>query len=837
MKLYYPITVDLYQPYPLPIMEAQQNNIGRGALVTLTAQGAVITPDGESIQMYAKKPDGTISYLACTLNGSQIECDFTNQMLAIPGMVQVELQMIGGESGAETEITTPIFCVRINPSNIDEGAIESANEFTALVDALAEVEDLKKNGLKGDAATVTVGSTTTGDPGTDAAVSNSGTTGDAVLNFTIPRGADGSMWYYGDAITGNSTSGTVFAESGITSANMGDKYLNTSSGADKGNVYTCTVAGDAETAQWVYIGNIEGPQGPEGPAGMQEITFAARSAFPESGQENMLYIDNTLSPAVLYLFNTGLNQYVPINQGSVEFTGSGTTILMQSQQAPKSFRSLEVYGKSTQDGTPSPENPVPIVSAGEEGEIEIEVYRVNLINSDVNSWNKSGWGAFKDTIFQLSDGIKIKAIGGWTRLYYDVSGMNGKTLNLAFDYRQIESETTSPNTEQAFAVAVQDENVYPSVENMIFNITSPQTVKTHVSVSFTARNYLCFFLRVDTEGQGETRTIEITNIMLNVGDTELTYKPYKTPQIFSLSTPGGLPGIPVSSGGNYTDETGQQWIADVKDYGTGKYTQNVVKKILTSDMDWEISVSGKRVYTTISEFTNKENGIVMCNYATMGNWTSDTKGTVCVGNGLSPVVGFSILDFPSVEDIKSFLDSCASSRNPVYAIAPLATPIVTDIPAEEMEAYKALKTYTPTTVISSDSGVWMEADLVDSDILYPHAENTSYDNSTSGLTSDNVQAAIDENAEAISALNSSIVVNEFLKTQDILESTQSYITFDEEMIPDGYSVISARCTAEHPSSVLCGSPYVEKNKAIVPYISKQAEQGETFYLYIALKRS
>ncbi|MFQ8777220.1 MAG: hypothetical protein ACLR78_07145 [Roseburia sp.] len=27
-------------------------------------------------------------------------------------------------------------------------------------------------------------------------------------------------------------------------------------------------------------------------------------------------------------------------------------------------------------------------------------------------------------------------------------------------------------------------------------------------------------------------------------------------------TPNGLPGIPVSSGGNYTDERGQQWVAD-----------------------------------------------------------------------------------------------------------------------------------------------------------------------------------------------------------------------------------------------------------------------------------
>ena len=194
MKLYYPITVDLYQPYPLPIMEAQQNNIGRGALVTLTAQGAVITPTGESIQLYAKKPDDTISYLACTLTGSQIECDFTNQMLALPGMVQVELQMIGGESGAETEITTPIFCVRVNPSNVDDSAVESQDEFPALVTALAELADLKEHGLKGDpgeAATIQVGTVTASEPGSTPQVTNSGTEQDAVLNFVLPRGPQG----------------------------------------------------------------------------------------------------------------------------------------------------------------------------------------------------------------------------------------------------------------------------------------------------------------------------------------------------------------------------------------------------------------------------------------------------------------------------------------------------------------------------------------------------------------------------------------------------------------------------------------------------------------------
>ena len=241
MKLYYPITVDLYKPYPLPLVEAQQNNIGRGVLVTLTAQGAVITPTGESIQLYAKKPDGKISYLPCTLTGSQVECDFTNQMLALPGMVQIELQMIGGTSGNETEITTPIFCVQVNPSNVDDSAIESQDEFPALVTALAEVAELKANGLKGDpgeAATIQVGDVTASDPGSDPQVSNSGTEQDAIFDFVLPRGQ-------------------------------------------------------------------QGPQGPPG----EGVTFGAYSSFPNPGQENVLYVDNTVNPMRAYVWNG--KKYVP----------------------------------------------------------------------------------------------------------------------------------------------------------------------------------------------------------------------------------------------------------------------------------------------------------------------------------------------------------------------------------------------------------------------------------------------------------------------------------------------------------------------------------------------
>lgn len=58
--------------------------------------------------------------------------------------------------------------------------------------ATKEVNLGSVRGPQGAAATVTVGKVTTGEAGTSAAVTNSGTSGAAILNFTIPRGAQGN---------------------------------------------------------------------------------------------------------------------------------------------------------------------------------------------------------------------------------------------------------------------------------------------------------------------------------------------------------------------------------------------------------------------------------------------------------------------------------------------------------------------------------------------------------------------------------------------------------------------------------------------------------------------
>ena len=76
------------------------------------------------------------------------------------------------------------------PSVSTEGVLSWTNKA-----GLTNPKSVNIKGAKGDtgtAATITIGSVTTGEPGTNVVVSNSGTSTNAILNFTIPRGNPGA---------------------------------------------------------------------------------------------------------------------------------------------------------------------------------------------------------------------------------------------------------------------------------------------------------------------------------------------------------------------------------------------------------------------------------------------------------------------------------------------------------------------------------------------------------------------------------------------------------------------------------------------------------------------
>lgn len=105
--------------------------------------------------------------------------------------------------------------------NLDVTTLEESVSVTTTDGGTVEVAVQAE---KGDAATISVGTTTTGNAGTNASVTNSGTSSAAVFNFTIPRGDTGATGAQGpagpnsvtSATTTNFTSGEVlFANSGV----------------------------------------------------------------------------------------------------------------------------------------------------------------------------------------------------------------------------------------------------------------------------------------------------------------------------------------------------------------------------------------------------------------------------------------------------------------------------------------------------------------------------------------------------------------------------------------------------------------------------------------------
>ena len=164
----------------------------------------------------------------------------------------------------------------------------------------------------------------------------------------------------------------------------------------------------------------------------------------------------------------------------------------------------------------------------------------------------------------------------------------------------------------------------------------------------------------------------------------------------TLQTPNALPGIPVTSGGNYTDENGQHWVCDEVDLARGMYVQRVAKFKLTSSMNW--TKAGNNVDRYFCTFARINTAGVLCTHF------STTVGSEAVGGAIANqnnLIGFAYAQkgTSTLDEFKAFLDA-----KEVYVWTSLATPVETALSAAEISAYKALTTYAPTTVISVSGG-------------------------------------------------------------------------------------------------------------------------------------
>lgn len=202
---------------------------------------------------------------------------------------------------------------------------------------------------------------------------------------------------------------------------------------------------------------------------------------------------------------------------------------------------LYVYGKSTQDGTPSPDNPVPIVSAGDGGSVAVRVTGKNLLNP---------------ALFQNNKYQGFNAETG----YYGIDSVNG--------YWITGIQPCLPSTTYHFNAMIEGGCFYDEKKNVIGIADFAFTIKTPAKCA-----YYCFNFSSAHVSYG-------TPIIATVSEST-AYSPYRE-QLLTLPTPNGLPGIPVTSGGNYTDPQGQQWVCDEVDLERGVKVQRVDKTAFDS---------------------------------------------------------------------------------------------------------------------------------------------------------------------------------------------------------------------------------------------------------------
>ena len=197
--------------------------------------------------------------------------------------------------------------------------------------------------------------------------------------------------------------------------------------------------------------------------------------------------------------------------------------------------------------------------------------------------------------------------------------------------------------------------------------------------------------------------------MFAVGDIK-NYAPYVEPQSLTLTTPNGLPGVPVTSDGNYTDKNGQQWICDERDYGRRKYVQRV-EVVKANDLTWKADFFGEETnkiyrYSTsaIPNLVDRSGGLSN-RFRYVQRLTRKPSEFTVEENGRLRVV----FETP-FESIDALMEWFRQKETVFYL--PKSTPIERDLTPEELAAYKALHTNYPTTVITNDAGAHMEASYV-----------------------------------------------------------------------------------------------------------------------------
>lgn len=382
-----------------------------------------------------------------------------------------------------------------------------------------------------------------------------------------------------------------------------------------------------------------------------------------------------------------------IHSGSFEIADTDTRVLMYFQFSAGTTINETAYimlnsGSAALPWEPYTGGQPALVDAG----IQVEVYGGNLLSDDmmINVGNNlRGLNVeVKDSTVTFSGTYTAAGSGTRANMKINVADLPPGTYTVKSDNPNIVADFRRNGTAVGSTVTISEEN----------------------------RNGL--YMHILLEGSGNNAVGDVVQpttarIILNVGSTAHPWEPYKSKQSLILATPDGLPGIPVSSGGNYTDENGQQWVCDEIDLGRGVYVQRVCELMLDGS---EVFLSWPTANKLRNRYMYKINGLnvlafidtksaLICDFFRPGTMSDAHRevddNIIFFDTTSSPgnkFIGFCSSKFPTLDEFKEFL-----TDNPITVLAILATPIETDLTTEEIAAYRALHTNNPTATVIAEA--------------------------------------------------------------------------------------------------------------------------------------
>ena len=423
-------------------------------------------------------------------------------------------------------------------------------------------------------------------------------------------------------------------------------------------------------------------------------------------------------------------------------SGKGIHITDSSES---SLNNLIIYGKTTQAAEPTLEAPQELVSVGAEP-FNVYVTGNNLFKPYAISCSSLEWGDRKPSTSQATTkndwGVKINSISynneiGIIATQEDtqtdgVTPAKSDGINGFFYMYFNTSAYYNYNDWYTFIADVEVlENKHPeqSMNLLLRGTTLPNTSvnlkgnkdRIVARVKATSVEDVPHRRRIEMVTYG--KSLSLKNIMWLPGDWTANppeYEDYKE-QVLSVeakSTTGnaenraGLVAVPVESGGNYTDETGQHWVANTLDFANGKHNKRVLGRIILPT-GWyvsenQLSTDGNITYCRYFDSWNYGGfSNVLSNYfpykieptTGQGIWISDAGDGKCILNITTSI--------PSVEELESFI-----STNRPYVYYMPGTNIPASLSDEEIAAYQSLKTNYPITRVVNDVDAGMEVEYV-----------------------------------------------------------------------------------------------------------------------------